>query len=56
VNNLQIFLGERYFYIAYVEHRKESVSHKNLGENMHEKKKSMDKDVVEIRRKDKKTS
>lgn len=56
VNNLQIFLGERYFYIAYGEHRKESVSHKNLGENMHEKKKSMDKDVVEIRRKDKKTS
>lgn len=43
VNNLQIFLGEKYFYIAYGEHIKESVSHKNFGENMHEKKKSMDK-------------
>lgn len=43
MNNLQIFLGEKYFYIAYGEHIKESVSHKNLGENMHEKKKSMDK-------------
>lgn len=43
MNNLQIFLGEKYFYIAYGEHIKESVSHKNFGENMHEKKKSMDK-------------